>query len=296
MSIKRMTGVWDCSKMEGSKRLVMLCLADFANDNGLCWPSYPTIAKKCLISDRQVIRNIQECVDAGELLLISRRGRHKTNIYIILAGNQVESAVEAGREASNLFDVEDRKHDILTCFGFEVEKHDIPDEKHDTGGKENMTPASPDPSIDPSPDPGTAKPRQQPDFALQRRILSNVYSEEKVDGRPDLSPLAGYIDQEMGLRSRPMPNGQRNQLASTFTTFTRKGPVKHPSPDSLWAALEAFRTFVEQRVNFWKNQGGDSPAIRRRKLVSNICNYTHAYGWFAFKEKEGTDAKRWKDI
>ena len=38
MSIKRMNAVWNLSKQSGSALLVLLALADRADDDGFCWP------------------------------------------------------------------------------------------------------------------------------------------------------------------------------------------------------------------------------------------------------------------
>ncbi|MCG3727309.1 helix-turn-helix domain-containing protein [Vibrio cincinnatiensis] len=50
MSVKVMSYVWDITLFKGSDKLVMLCLADYADDSGLCWPSIDTIAKKSGVS------------------------------------------------------------------------------------------------------------------------------------------------------------------------------------------------------------------------------------------------------
>lgn len=51
------------------RKMVLLKLADQANDNGLCWPSYQTIAEACEISRRSVIRHIQQLETDGYLTI-----------------------------------------------------------------------------------------------------------------------------------------------------------------------------------------------------------------------------------
>lgn len=58
MSIKLMAEAWDLDIPSGPK-MVLLCLCDFANDNGMCWPSVATIARKCSKSERAVQTAIQ---------------------------------------------------------------------------------------------------------------------------------------------------------------------------------------------------------------------------------------------
>lgn len=58
MSIKLMAAAWDLD-IPSTEKMVLLCLADYAGDNGACWPSVPSIAKKCSKSERTVQTAIQ---------------------------------------------------------------------------------------------------------------------------------------------------------------------------------------------------------------------------------------------
>jgi len=78
MSIKVMTRVWEYSQAAGTPLLVLLSLADFADDDGECWPSISTIARKCrLASDRHVQRVIHDELEArlGEVVVIRNEGK-----------------------------------------------------------------------------------------------------------------------------------------------------------------------------------------------------------------------------
>lgn len=66
MSVRIMTQVWDIH-LPDSEKLVLLALADCANDEGLCWPSMATLASKCSKSDRTVQASIKALVAAGHL-------------------------------------------------------------------------------------------------------------------------------------------------------------------------------------------------------------------------------------
>lgn len=67
MSVKYSTLVWENSFSEGTDRLVMLALADFADDDGECYPGVSRVAKKCRLSKRTVQRSFQTLIEAGEL-------------------------------------------------------------------------------------------------------------------------------------------------------------------------------------------------------------------------------------
>ena len=61
-----MTAVWDID-LPDSQKIVLLALADCANDEGLAWPSISTMARKCSKSERTVQSVIKELVAAGHL-------------------------------------------------------------------------------------------------------------------------------------------------------------------------------------------------------------------------------------
>lgn len=64
MSIRLMAAAWDLD-IPSTEKMVLLCLCDFSNDSGVCWPSVPTIAKKCSKGDRTVQAAIQWLRDNG---------------------------------------------------------------------------------------------------------------------------------------------------------------------------------------------------------------------------------------
>ncbi len=72
-----MTTVWQHSKAEGSDLLVLLALADIADDNGECWPSVGYIARKCRIDTRTVQRRIRSLEQLDEVVVIKGGGKTK---------------------------------------------------------------------------------------------------------------------------------------------------------------------------------------------------------------------------
>ena len=56
------------------RKLVLIKLADNANDDGECWPSYQHIADQCEISKRSVINHITALCEAGLLRKELREG------------------------------------------------------------------------------------------------------------------------------------------------------------------------------------------------------------------------------
>lgn len=82
MSIYVSSRVWRSSPQEGDRLLLMLALADYANDDGVCWPSQNSLSKRCRCSERGVVRMIDALIEEGEIIL--RRaggGRGNSAVY-----------------------------------------------------------------------------------------------------------------------------------------------------------------------------------------------------------------------
>ncbi len=71
------------------RKLVLLKLADNANDQGECWPSYQYVADQCEISKRSVMTHIEALEKAGLLRKEIRKGGPKgnsSNVYHLCLG------------------------------------------------------------------------------------------------------------------------------------------------------------------------------------------------------------------
>lgn len=60
-----MTAVWDREDLSSTQKLVLLSLADWANDEGLCWPSIERLAIKTSMAGRSVQRIIRDLESMG---------------------------------------------------------------------------------------------------------------------------------------------------------------------------------------------------------------------------------------
>jgi len=74
MSIRIMSSVWESGAFDGSTLLLLLALADAANDEGFCWPSAATLMKKTRLSHATLFRSMKELVDAGWIEKKARAG------------------------------------------------------------------------------------------------------------------------------------------------------------------------------------------------------------------------------
>ena len=88
MSILAMTWAWGLMDLDQSQTLVLLALADAANDDGVCWPSQAEIGRKARLKDRAV-RNQIRSLEAMGLVSVSSRSTsqgRKTNVYRLNVG------------------------------------------------------------------------------------------------------------------------------------------------------------------------------------------------------------------
>jgi hypothetical protein len=65
------------------RKLVLIKLADNANDNGECWPSYQHIADQCEITRRSVVTHVNKLEEMGFLVKQFRKGvkGNSSNIF-----------------------------------------------------------------------------------------------------------------------------------------------------------------------------------------------------------------------
>ena len=84
------------------RKLVLLKLADNANDKGECFPSYQHIADQCEISRRAVMGHIRELEKAGYLKIKRRKNgkENQSNVFYLTLKKGGEPAALGGSELS----------------------------------------------------------------------------------------------------------------------------------------------------------------------------------------------------
>jgi DnaD/phage-associated family protein len=83
MSVKIMSKVWEESRQTGTALLMLLAIADHANDDGVCWPSVARLAQRARVQERQAKNLISQLEAAGELSVQRGQGRTNTSIYVV---------------------------------------------------------------------------------------------------------------------------------------------------------------------------------------------------------------------
>lgn len=86
MSAKVYAAVWKHSKHKGGALLLLLALADHADDEGVCWPGVKRLASMCKVTERQIGRLLVELRESGELAIEFNRGERLCNRYRITVG------------------------------------------------------------------------------------------------------------------------------------------------------------------------------------------------------------------
>jgi hypothetical protein len=83
MSIEVMAKVWKHSPYGEGTLLVLLAMADWANDDGFCWPSIPQLAHKSRQSERNVRYNLRRLEEDKVIDRVEHRGKGHRNEYQI---------------------------------------------------------------------------------------------------------------------------------------------------------------------------------------------------------------------
>ncbi len=91
MSLAATNAVWRDSRQRGTARLVLLAIADRADDHGIAWPSIRDLAERTLVTVRHVKRIVSALERDGELRVTAGGGRANTNRYELTALNGDDS-------------------------------------------------------------------------------------------------------------------------------------------------------------------------------------------------------------
>jgi len=81
-----MSRVWEHSRHKGSELLLLLAIADFADDDGRAYPSIARLATKTRLSKRNVQLVLRRLEESGELAIEQGAGPNGVNVYTVCTG------------------------------------------------------------------------------------------------------------------------------------------------------------------------------------------------------------------
>jgi hypothetical protein len=222
MSIRVSSWVWENSQQKNTALLLMLAIADTANDEGVCWPGISRLAKKSRTSTRNVKLLLHKLEGAEELEILRGVGRHHTNVY----------GVKAYRE-----ELREKGEDTSPLEVYAIQKGEIQRTKGEIQRKEKVKRVSPKPLVEPSvdtsevveslPDDVTARcllllqeikgfPRNQAENAMKLREYRDEFL--SVDAVEVCRDFKAYIA-EKPFKSKDNP---RLRLRNFFKTASRQ--------------------------------------------------------------------------
>ena len=146
MSIKVTNWVWARSESRNGARLVMLALADRADDAGLAWPSIEDLMERTKLSRRAVQKGIAALVEDGELKVENGGGRHRSNRYLIIPKPCTSDGVTAQEPRTS-----DAVSALETAHSAQETAHFATETAH--SAPRNRVQSAPEPSVEPSREP-----------------------------------------------------------------------------------------------------------------------------------------------
>lgn len=102
MSIRWIAHVWETSPYEGRRLLLHLALADFASDEGMCFPSQKTLALKARTTEAWVSASVRQMVKDGLVEIVERgSGRGHRTVYRLRKGSTQLGDTQKGDTATD---------------------------------------------------------------------------------------------------------------------------------------------------------------------------------------------------
>jgi len=90
-----LSAVFERSRQRGATRLVLLAIANYADDTGMAFPSVESIAKKAMLSESCVQVAIRKAAGAGELTVSVGVARAGANRYQLTLPEAIEGGAES---------------------------------------------------------------------------------------------------------------------------------------------------------------------------------------------------------
>ena len=228
MSIKALNDVWENvhrTDLRPAQIVLLLALADYADDQGRSWPSVPTLARKTNQSERGVRRGLKKLAEDGYIEIVERRrhdGSYASNIYVLHPSSAWARRGDDGPPETNEAEPEAKPEDDFVRTPCQIvstppDKLSVPPDN--VSGR--------DPSMihqyDPPNQPPAREPREREGTAPTR-----------IGGGADVGKK-GFSEKEKGkgVRSRENPRPTRKDgRADAASAIHVEKTTKTPPPDA----------------------------------------------------------------
>jgi biotin operon repressor len=230
------------------EKFVLVVLANYANKNGVCWPSQETIGQKTGLSRASVQRSIRSLKERGLIQVEARRKRgynHINRYYLNMELGLTETHSEASQggptkpqsEASMNHQYEPSEEpSVKNCADAQVQSGEIlPEDNAGKMRKENLGKSTGEILSD----------------------LGEVPSRESIMAEAEVNHPKGTLSpgglwvrliRAKGLGMPLLSNKQKGQLSQTYWRGLKKGSEDIPH----WAVLEAMDVCIDRWVPFTK--------------------------------------------
>lgn len=268
-----MSAVWDSGQYDGGALLVLLAMADYADDKHECWPSVSALARKSRLSDRQVNRILRQLRDDGA---ITPTGRYPTTQGTPIVVYRINVETFKGDMVSPIGAA---KGDMVSPL--EPAKGDICDTLRVTFDALRVTPMSDDPSLDPP-----IEPIEEDCAAAPTAAAAVSDSESTAKGLVDLPPIAIYRDTFLRTPSK----AQMSWLMAQEITDLRRWL----ETCQLWVGKGWSATNLQGMVDLYRNpariaelrsyRGANNEATTTRRAATNARTAGGAGGVLASRQ------------
>ncbi|MDK3016531.1 helix-turn-helix domain-containing protein [Pseudodonghicola flavimaris] len=96
-----MSAIFESQTLGPTERLIMLALADHADDEGRCYPSIARLRQRTGLSERAVQTNLRKLVEQGYVRIVPGGGKGNSNLYFVSANPAVGAPFDGGNPAAN---------------------------------------------------------------------------------------------------------------------------------------------------------------------------------------------------
>lgn len=101
MSIRLMSAIFESQSLGPTERLIMLALADHADDEGRCYPSIARLSQRTGLSERAVQTNLRKLVEQGYVRIVPGGGKGNSNLYFVSANPAAGAPFDGSNPAAD---------------------------------------------------------------------------------------------------------------------------------------------------------------------------------------------------